>query len=104
MRSQHGAASWTLWRVRVLQRISRMQVRKAELHWSELPAMRRGRAEGWGVGREESTSSRQHLLRLLELPEVRVHVGIQTCGRAVSGVWKYVLAGEEYESRHLPGV
>ncbi len=65
-----AAASWPLWRVCFVQRLSRVQVGEAELHRREVPGVHR-----WRAGGEESPS-RKFLLRLLELSEVQVHLGV----------------------------
>ena len=82
-----------------LLRLSEMQVHQAELHRSEVPAVRRRRS-----GREEGPA-RECLLWLLELSEVRLYIELQARRSEVPGVRQPLPAGEDVEVRrlsHLP--
>ena len=65
----------------------------------KVPAVR-----GWRTGGEEGPPPRQHFLWVLELSEVRVHVGIQAGGGSVSGMRQPVPAGEAFEVRIAAGL
>ncbi len=54
-------------RVHLLQRISRLQIREAEFHRREMPALQR-----WRPGREEGPQGK-HFLRLRQLSHVQIH-------------------------------
>src|SRR6476469_9906791 len=92
MQPQHGAAPRTLRRIYFLQRISGVQVHQAEFHRSKMPAVR-----GRRTGGKEGAPPRQYVLRLLELSQLRLHVGIQTRAGSVPAVRQPVPAGKALE-------
>ena len=96
VRAESAAAPWTFRRVHFLQRLSGMQVGEAELHWGEVSGVQDGRSGG------EESAPRQPVLRLLQLSEVQVHLGLQAGGGALSRVRQPVSAGEEPEVGQLP--
>src|SRR5271165_297686 len=91
MRAQPAAAPWALRRIHLLQRVSGVQVGQAELHWRKVPGVQNRRPRG------EEGASWEFLLRLLQLSQVPVHVGLSPDRRSVSGVRQYIFAGEEPE-------
>jgi len=80
LRTQPDLAPRALWRVHVVQWISRLQVREAELHRREVSRLQRGR-----TGREARPQGK-HVLRVFALPEVQVHFGCETDRREVPEV------------------
>ena len=95
MRTQPAAAPRPLRRIHLVQRLSGMQVGEAELYRREVSRVQDRRPRG------EKGAPRQFLLRLLQLSEVPVHVGVQADRRSVSGVRQPLSAGEEPEVGHV---
>ncbi len=78
-------------RVHGVHRISRVQVRQAEVHGRRLPEGRRRR-------RGAQVTPRQGLLRVRELSEVRLHAVEQADSRAVPEVWVEVPHREDHQA------
>src|SRR5579863_2298823 len=78
--TQPAAASWPLRRIRLVQRLSRVQDGQAELHRGEVSGLQDRRPGG------EEGAARQHLLWLLELSQVQVHIGVQAACGTLSGM------------------
>ncbi len=98
VRAESPAASRPLRRVHLVQRLSRLQVGEAELHWREVSGVQDRRPGG------EEGAPWQSVLRLLELSQVQVHLGLQAGRRGLSGVRQPVSAGEEPEVGNLHGL
>src|SRR5882757_3417814 len=91
MRTQYDDPPRTFWRVHRLQRLSRVQVREAELHWREVPALQRRRSGG------EEGAQGEHVLRLRKLSQVQVHFRGKTAGRKVPELRQRISGGENAE-------
>ena len=93
VRTQHDDPPRTFWRIHCLQRISRVQVREAELHRGEVPALQRRRPGG------EEGAQGKHVLRLRKLSQVQVHFRGEAAGGEVSELRQRISGGENAEGR-----
>src|ERR1700758_3657320 len=92
VRTQSDDPPRALWRVHGMLWISGLQVREAELHRDEVPAVQRR-----GTGREEGAQG-QYVLWVLELSEVQVHLGQQANPGEVPDVRPRIPCRKEPES------
>ena len=95
LRQEPGHQAGPLRRVHGVHRLSRVQVRQAQVHRHRLPARRRRH-------RRTQVTARQGVLRLRELPEVRVHAVEQADARAVSQVQAAVPHREDHQAPRPP--
>ena len=91
LRQEPRAETGTIRRVHGLHRLSRVQVRQAEVHRHRL-------SEGRRRCRRAQVASRQGVLRLRELSEVRLHAVEQAGPRAVSQVRVAVPDREDHQA------
>src|SRR5262249_46540257 len=94
MRTQHGSAPRALWRVHLVQRVPRVQVHQTEFYRREVPAVRRRRTFG-----EKGAPSRQQILWVLELSQVRGQLSLQASGGTLPAMRQSLSAGKAFEIR-----
>src|SRR5215831_8612578 len=95
---QHDDPSWPLWRVHDMQRLPGLQVREAEFHRCEVPALQRWRTGG------EAGPQREHFLWVRKLSKMQIHLGAQANCREVSELWERVSGREVLEGRSSSGL